>query len=451
MEDSQRHTEVLPQGERIYELFCRRLESGWLVDCNGKVAIDLGSGILAEVRRSALNFISISTSNPIEFVARLMAGCCLGVPIFLCNPQWGASEWARVEMLMAQVDGRHRNLIMIPTGGSSGGIGFAMHTWETLSASVWGFREFYQIDKVNSVCVLPLYHVSGFMQLMRSLLTDGQLLFADYHQVCNDASLVLDRIEINNYFISLVPTQLHKLLDLAPSWLAKFNTILLGGAPPSLELLDRSRIAHLPLALTYGMTETASQITSLKSTEFLAGNNSCGRVLPHAQIELISAGDPGIGAIQITAKSLMLGYFPDLHPITDLETDDLGSIDDRGYLTILGRNSGKIITGGENVLPIEVVNAIMSTGLVSDVWVVGLPDPYWGQIVTALYVAAESISSNQLIMAVSAKIANYKIPKYWFNTTYIPRNHLGKILIDEVEVLAQTRMETSQISIDRNR
>jgi o-succinylbenzoate---CoA ligase len=191
------------------------------------------------------------------------------------------------------------------------------------------------------------------------------------------------------------------------------------------------------------MTETASQITSLKPKEFLAGNRSCGRVLPHAKIRLHSHSDVGIGTIEIEAKSLMLGYFPDIVLPQYFQTDDLGIIDDRGYLTIVGRDSDKIITGGENVYPIEVVNAIIATGLVRDAWVVGLPDPYWGQVVVAAYVAGDLlVLQQQLIDEIVGKLSKYKIPKYWLKVTAIPRNELGKISIQAVVELARIEIGT---------
>jgi o-succinylbenzoate---CoA ligase len=429
--------------DRIYELFRQRLQAGWLIGIDGEMAIDLAERKLAQFSRSSPNFISIATPDPIEFITSLMAGLRLGIPMFLCNPQWETVERAHVSKLTAQIDRQqHQNLIMIPTGGSSGAIKFAIHTWETLSASVWGFQEFYELDEINSICTLPLYHVSGLMQLWRSLLTDGKLFIIDFHQLVDRPNQLLKQLEIGRYFISIVPTQLAKLLDLDPNWLGRFQTILLGGAPPRSELLTKARVARLPLALTYGMTETASQVTSVKPTEFLAGNNSCGRVLPHAEIQLISSGTEDINSIRIAAKSLMLGYFPDLQLPTYFEPDDLGSIDRDGYLTILGRNSNKIITGGENVFPIEVVNAIMATGLVADAWVLGLPDRYWGQVVTAIYVEKDlPISGKSLAKAIAGKIAKYKIPKHWFSVAKIPRNSLGKILIQEVQELANARLQ----------
>jgi o-succinylbenzoate---CoA ligase len=426
--------------ERIYELFRQRLQTGWLTDLDGTAVIDRAEAKLIEFSRSNPQFISIATIDPIEFIAVLMAGWRLGIPIFLCNPRWGNAEWAQVANLTARLNRQqHQNLVMIPTGGSSGEIKFVMHNWQTLSAATWGFQEFYKVSKINSFCTLPLYHVSGLMQLIRSLLTDGKLLIVDFHQLCALPAKFINRCEIDRYFISLVPTQLSKLLDLESSWLAKFHTILLGGAPPSIELLTRARAARLPLALTYGMTETASQITSLKPVEFLAGNYSCGRVLPHAQIQLSLNDDNRSKSIRIEAKSLMLGYFPDPYPLTYFEPDDLGSFDRDGYLTILGRNSDKIITGGENVFPIEVVNAIMATGLVADAWVIGLADRYLGQIIAAVYVQKDlAVSGESLAQAIAGKISNYKIPKLWFAVATIPRTSLGKILIREVEELANS-------------
>ena len=434
-------------GELIYTLFSNRLAGGWLVGGDGTAASESANQKLTELTQSSPNFITIATTDATEFIATLMAGLRLGIPIFLCNPHWGQVEWDRVAHLTAQVDvHQHQNMLMIPTGGSSGSIEFAIHTWKTLSASVWGFQEFYEVSKINAVCTLPLYHVSGLMQLWRSLLTDGRLLIINFQQLCQSVDLVASQIDLNHYFISLVPTQLSKLLELDSDWLRQFKTILLGGAPPNIELLTRARIAKLPLALTYGMTETGSQITSLKPVEFLAGNNSCGRVLPHAMIQLRSSTD-GARLIVIKSQSLMLGYFPNLGPLTYFESDDLGSCDVNSYLTILGRNSGKIITGGENVFPIEVVNAIMATGLVADIWVIGLPDRYWGQVVVAIYVTNNRPSSGAILArAIVGKIGNYKIPKYWIPVIQIPRNPLGKILIQKVIEIAET--EVAKISMD---
>jgi O-succinylbenzoic acid--CoA ligase len=427
----------------MWELRSEKMATEWLGDL-GKDVYAIAYIKKQEWSKNLPKKILISThSSAAEFIAEFIVGCGLEIPLFLCNPNWGIKEWQQVNELIDRVElPRDRGKIMIPTGGSSGQIKFATHTWQTLSASVRGFCQFYGVERINSFCTLPLYHVSGLMQLMRSFLTDGRLQIASFKEVCNLAP----RIDSQTYFISLVPTQLEKLLSLYPQWLAGFQTILLGGAPPDRALLDAARSHGLPIALTYGMTETASQITSVKPPEFLAGNFSCGRILPHAKIEILNDNNNSAeaGAITIKSKSLMLGYFPNIEPdFHYLHTDDIGYIDTEGYLTIIGRNSGKIITGGENVFPQEVIQAILDTRLVKDVWVLGLADRYWGEVVTAVYVPIDAnVSEDKLIHAIAPQLSKYKIPKYWIPVAELPRNSVGKINLDFLRELAIAAVKT---------
>ncbi|MBE9123076.1 2-succinylbenzoate--CoA ligase [Tychonema sp. LEGE 07199] len=329
--------------------------------------------------------------------------------------------------------------IMIPTGGSSGKIRFAIHTWETLTASVEGFQEYFQLDKINSFCVLPLYHVSGFMQFMRSFTTVGKLVIQPFKAL--ESGEKAD-IEPEEFFISLVPTQLQRLLqnpDTA-NWLSRFRAVLLGGAPAWPELLATARNHQIKLAPCYGMTETASQIATLKPEDFLAGNNSSGQVLPHAKITIRSPQGEilcsnQIGNIAVNAKSLALGYYPEkFGDLPYFQLDDLGFIDRNNCLNIVGRSSDKIISGGENVFPAQVEAAIKNTNLVADVAVIGLPDKDWGQVVTAIYVPANSeVTVKNLQAAIEDKLSKFKRPKYWVIVEQLPRNSQGKINREQLQ------------------
>jgi len=333
-------------------------------------------------------------------------------------------------------------LIMIPTGGSSGKIRFAMHTWETLTASVQGFQQYFELEQINSFCVLPLYHVSGLMQFMRSFTTGGKLAIQPFKEL--ETGQKYD-IKPEEFFISLVPTQLQRLLqnpDTA-NWLSRFHTVLLGGAPAWPELLATARKYQIKLALTYGMTETASQIATLKPEDFLAGNNSSGQILPHAKITIRSTKGEilcynQVGNITINAKSLALGYYPDRFDEREyLQLDDLGFFDENNYLNIVGRNSDKIITGGENVFPAEVEAAIKSTNLVADVSVIGLLDKHWGQVVTAIYVPANSeVTVTALQAAITDKLSKFKYPKNWILVEKLPRNSQEKVNRDQLQEIA---------------
>jgi o-succinylbenzoate---CoA ligase len=435
--------------------------------------------------------ILIVETKPINFIATFLAGIIAEVDLFLCDPAWQIQEWQQVLNLVQPdlilgddtikslivklkltpqktsetpdliINAKFaelidRSLIMIPTGGSSGKIKFAMHSWNTLTASVNGFKDFFQCQKINSVCTLPLYHVSGLMQLMRSLLTQGNLIICPYQLIVTE----LINLNKSDYFISLVPTQLQFLLKSTPNCLKEFKTVLVGGSPPRRSLLNTAREYNISIALTYGMTETASGVVALKPQDFLSGNNSSGQVLPHAQVKIDStqlanrAGELSveptkpieqqISLIQINSAALCLGYYPQLFPSTQVfTTDDLGYFDGDGYLHLLGRNSQKIITGGENVFPAEVEATIYSTKLVQDVCVVGIRDQKWGEAVTAVYVPLKpadnltlNLNLNLIKQQIRSQLAKYKQPKYWLEVDSIPRNDRGKVNYQQLKAIA---------------
>ena len=454
------------------------LPDNWLIGCDGGEFCRKVDRTFQQLTQNPPHTIFIAESEPIQFIASFIAACAAKSHIFLCNPNWAKSEWEQVfdlvkpDIILGKVieleqrfpfltvrEGGFRScssefhspkfleinelpLIMIPTGGSSGKIRFAMHTWETLTASVQGFQQYFELDKINSFCVLPLYHVSGLMQFMRSITTGGKLAIQSFKEL--EFGQIYD-IKLEEFFISLVPTQLQRLLknlDTA-NWLCRFPTVLLGGAPAWPELLATARKYQIKLALTYGMTETASQIATLKPKDFIAGNNSCGQILPHAQVTIRSAKGEilcynQVGNIAVNAKSLALGYYPNKVANREyLQLDDLGFFDQNNYLNIVGRNSDKIITGGENVFPTEVEAAIRATNLVADVAVIGWPDKDWGQVVTAIYVAANSeVTIKTLQVAIEDKLSKFKRPKSWVVVEKLPRNAQGKVNREQLQEIA---------------
>lgn len=423
----------------------------WLICDHSQELPRIATELYLKITQLSTPKIMIAERSPVRFIASFIAACAAKCPVFLCNPDWGKDEWEQVFNLVQPdlVLGRENNFaksvitnyklpinntIMIPTGGSSGKIKFAIHTWETLTASVEGFTEYFAINSVNSFCILPLYHVSGLMQFMRSLTTGGKLVIT--------TSKRLETCEIPNinpaeFFISLVPTQLQKLLQNPEltQWLSKFATVFLGGAPPWEELLEKARFHQIRLAPTYGMTETASQIATLKPDEFLKGKFNSGKILPHAKIII----DNQPGNINIQSKSLALGYYPQMwENRNSFVVDDIGFLDSQDYLHIMGRNSDKIITGGENIYPLEIETAIRKTQMVTDVCVIGITDKYWGQALTAIYVPKdENISHREIQTQLKNQLSKFKIPKHWISLAKLPRNNQGKINRQEVEKIAE--------------
>jgi o-succinylbenzoate---CoA ligase len=367
--------------------------------------------------------IVIATKDADEFITDFLAGVSTGTPIFLANPDWGMAERQQLQKIIANVDyDQHRGQIMIPTGGTTGHLKFAIHTPATLTVAVRGFQRFYQVRSISSYCILPLHHVSGLMQLWRALLTGGRLLLPSSRSI-------LAQSPVPDSFISLVPTQLQRILSTNARWLQQFRAVLIGGAPVWSDLLDRSRQAQIPLSLSYGMTETAAMVAALQPQDFLADRNASGQALPHVQLQVQESG-----YLTVIAESVMLGYYgqsqllggePPTNTLGYWRTADLGEVDEQGYLQIWGRADHLIITGGEKVFPAEVEAVIRSTNLVTDVYVLGVPDAEWGERVVAVYVSDMPVSQIQSV--IQGQLSNFKQPKTWLAMSEIPRNSQEKI------------------------
>ena len=392
--------------------------------------------------------VLIVTDSPATLIAALITVWEAQGSLFVGNPHWQSQEWQQVFHLI-QVDllwgdlpvsapslavltpaiaHRLSSYLYLPTGGSSGNIKFAAHTWETLTASIQGMQTYFQEQKIHSFDCLPLGHVSGLMPLLRSWLTGGNFTFWPYQPLKHQPPSQ----DYSQYFLSLVPTQLQFLLDHFPQWLQQFKVILLGGGPAWPSLLEQARQVSLNLAPTYGMTETASQVATLKPQDFQGDRRGGGQILPQASVQIVNnqgqaLANNEVGLIQIQSKSLFWGYYPQIQPRDVFCPGDLGLIDAQGYLQVVGRHSQLIITGGEKVLPAEVEGVIFNSGMVQDVVVLGLGDRRWGEMVVAMYVPSPDFQLTALQDYLKPHLAAYKCPKYWQPMDKIPRSPSGKV------------------------
>ena len=345
---------------------------------------------------------------------------------FLCDPAWSWSEQVAVaELQKSKVENRESKIaegwLCVPTGGTSGGIRFARHDERTLTAAVGGFCAHFGLERVNAVGVLPAHHVSGLMARVRCAATGGEYLAADWKAIESGRRPVLTKA---GWVISLVPTQLQRLMQSpdAVAWLRGFRVVFVGGGPVWSELADAAAAAELPVSLSYGMTETAAMVTALRPAEFLAGDRSSGPALPHARVAL-----NGEGVVTIAGESVFHGYFPGESAGREFVTADLGRLDDRGQLHVLGRRDAVIITGGKKVQPAEVEAALRATREFSDVAVVGVPDAEWGQAVVACYPAGGNEPDLTKMPAAMEGLAAFKRPKRFVAVAEWSRNAQGKL------------------------
>jgi o-succinylbenzoate---CoA ligase len=375
-------------------------------------------------------------------------GCAIegGELIFLADPNASTAERAQAQAQMAASAERENDgWLCVRTGGTGGVVKFVRHDEQTLGAAVRGFCAHFGLERVNAVGVLPQHHVSGLMARVRCAMTGGVYVNWDWKQLEAGHAPAVKFTEAK-WAISLVPTQLQRLLSVRTplrgvrgrlgetslpvsvgetaepviDWLRKFHLIFLGGGPIWPELADAAARAGLRISLSYGMTETAAMVTALRPEEFLAGGRSAGTALPHARVN-VDAAD----VITVAADSVFRGYYPEWRDSREFTTEDIGAIDARGHLHVLGRRDAMIITGGKKVQPADVETALRASGEFEDVAVIGVPDHEWGEAVVACY--PKSAARVPDIVRAVEKLAPHQRPKRFVPLADWPRNAQGKL------------------------
>lgn len=248
--------------------------------------------------------------------------------------------------------------------------------------------------------------------------------------------------------MSLAPTMIAMLLeqpDFRPSDLAGVRTIGYGASPMP-ETLLRRLLAETGVGLcqSYGMTELAGSVAFLTPEDHARAARepellrSVGRPLPTAEIRLESASGtscaPGeAGEVLVRARQCMAGYWEQPQASARalvggwLHTGDIGRFDGAGYLYLVDRKKDMIISGGENVASREVEEVLRLHPAVKDCAVIGLPDPQWGEVVTAVVQLAAPLDEAALSGHCRQRLAGYKTPRRWLPVDTLPLNAAGKI------------------------
>ncbi|MEO3890058.1 AMP-binding protein [Nonomuraea sp. B5E05] len=287
----------------------------------------------------------------------------------------GHSEAALAALRPTHVDGALQTggegvpgdvAVVIATSGSTGAPkGVLLSATALRSSAAASLRRVEASKGERWLCCLPVSHVSGLQVLVRALLSESEPII---HPSFDPRAVLASGAD----HVSLVPTQLHRLVGLGAD-LSVFRTILLGGAAPRPGLLEQARDLGARLVTTYGMSET------------------CGGCVydgqPFYNVDL-KVGDDGL--IRIAGPVLFSGYrFGGPAPLEDgwFVTSDLGELTG-GRLRVLGRADDVINTGGEKVVAGAVTAVLCTHPEVADAAVFGTPDPEWGERVTAVVVPA---------------------------------------------------------------
>jgi O-succinylbenzoic acid--CoA ligase len=285
------------------------------------------------------------------------------------------------------------------------------------------------------LCPLSMYHTGGLSVVLRSALYGTTAVLVRTPGF--DADAVRDALRRYDCTgVSLVPTMLDRLLD-AGGVPASLRFALVGGAPTPPALAERALDAGVPVCPTYGMTETASQVATLRPEDVRQHTDAAGRPLVGTEVTVVDADrdplPPGEhGELAVAGPTVTPGYVSAADTSArfcehGLLTGDRGYVDDDGFLHVQGRQSDRIVTGGENVHPEEVAGVLRDHPGVEVVAVVGVPDDEYGERVGALLVADRALSVENLREFCEDRLAPYKHPRVVRVVEELPRTASGTV------------------------
>lgn len=334
--------------------------------------------------------------------------------------------------------------VIMYTSGTTGQpkgvlITYGMQWWNALGSALnLGHRP----DDRWLAC-LPLFHIGGLSILMRSVIYGiGVVLLEKFDERVVNRAIQHDGVTI----ISVVAVMLQRMLNALKSegkerrYPATLRCVLLGGGPAPRPLLEQCAALNIPVAQTYGLTESCSQAVTLAPADALRKLGSAGRPLLPIQLQILNEKRPVVtgepGTIYLKGPTITPGYAD--RPAATSEafqdgwfcTGDLGYLDADGYLYVLDRRSDLIISGGENVYPAEIEGVLLAHPCIAEAGVCGQEDARWGQVPIAFVKLrpGQSTSAEDILTHVRQRLAGYKVPAALYFVDELPRNSSGKLL-----------------------
>lgn len=305
----------------------------------------------------------------------------------------------------------------------------------------WGWRSMEQGGDVL-IHALPIFHVHGlFVAIHGALLNGSKMIWLGRF----DPKSVLQYFQRATLFMG-VPTLYVRLLgepSLKHDAVRNMRLFISGSAPLLIEtFVDWQRRTGLTILERYGMSETV-MLTSNPyfATEGERIGGTVGPALPGVSLRVL--GDDGqpvklgeVGAIQVKGPGIFRGYWNMPEKTAEaftadgfFKTGDVGRLDAKGYVTIVGRSKDLIISGGYNVYPAEIEGYLNALPGVVESAVVGVPDADFGEVGVAIVIAKSGaqLDPANLLAGLKAILANFKIPKRCYVVAELPRNAMGKV------------------------
>nr|WP_018240958.1 malonyl-CoA synthase [Ensifer sp. BR816] len=327
------------------------------------------------------------------------------------------------------------------TSGTTGRPKGAMLSHANLGSNARVLKDMWRFTQDDVLLhALPIYHAHGlFVACNVLLLAGGSMIFLPKFEV----EKVLQALPKATTMMG-IPTFYTRLLAderLTPALVHHMRLFTSGSAPLLAEthVAWKQRSSHAILE-RYGMTETGMIASNPYESDRIAG--TVGIALPGTEVRVVDQENgrevprDKIGMIEVRGDNVFKGYWrlpektaTEFRPDGFFITGDLGTMDERGYLRIVGRGKDLIISGGLNVYPKEVETEIDSLDGVVESAVFGVPHPDFGEAVTAVVVTKKNFSMSQadMLKVLAVRLARFKLPKNILVVSELPRNAMGKV------------------------
>ncbi len=339
-------------------------------------------------------------------------------------------------------------LVIMYTSGTTGNPKGVMITHTNITFHAIHNLLGYGVNRsFTSLVTAPLFHIGALSAAANPVIYAGGCLVLKRFFNASEIIKLIAAEKINYMFA--VPVMYQMMAEAAEWAAADFSHVryfIAGGAPMPVPLIRKYQDEKgIKFAQGYGLTETG-RLSSLPIDDSISKAGSVGKEEFHVIMRIVDAGGndvaPGqTGEIIVKGPNVFAGYWnkPEetARAVVDgwFYTGDMGRKDEQGFLYIAGRKVELIISSGENIYPAEVEKAIQSIPQVKEAAAVGMPDPRRGEVVAAFVSLKEkaSLSEDELVGAISDKIAPFKLPKKVFFVEDFPRNVSGKILKKELK------------------
>jgi len=298
----------------------------------------------------------------------------------------------------------------------------------------------------RDLLVLPMFHIGGIGLFTLPLLYAGGTVVIQRTFEPAETLRLLQEENITLFFgVPAVFLFLLQHPEFRPEAFSRARVVMCGGAPLPVSLVRQYHQAGIVLQQGFGMSEAAPSIATLGKDRALPKAGSIGRALFHVEARVVDddlrdvpTGE--VGELVIRGPNLMQGYWNRPEATAEalaggwFHTGDLARMDPEGDLTIVERKKDMFISGGENVYPAEVENALFELAPVSEAAVVGVPDDKWGEVGRAVVVLKEgqALTETEVLDHLRGRLARFKVPKQVVFTDRLPRNAAGKVLKTEL-------------------